>query len=80
VQELLAGNAKTASNIAGTIEKRLLDRPYQLDNPATHGGATERASQQETRQAWSLRAGQKWGNSCGQAIMKKIGPYLGYRV
>ncbi|KAG0563879.1 hypothetical protein M758_8G063100 [Ceratodon purpureus] len=49
VQELLASNAKTASNIAGTIENRLLDRPYLLDNPATHGGATERAKDRALR-------------------------------
>jgi len=49
VQELLASNAKTAGNIAGTIENRLLDRPYLLDNPATHGGATERAKDRAHR-------------------------------
>jgi ribonuclease P protein subunit POP4 len=49
VQELLASNVKTASNIAGTIENRLLDRPYLLDNPATHGGATERAKDRALR-------------------------------
>jgi ribonuclease P protein subunit POP4 len=49
VQELLASNVKTASNIAGTIENRLLDRPYLLDNPATHGGAAERAKDRALR-------------------------------
>lgn len=49
LQELLASNPKTAGNIAGTIENRLLDRPYLLDNPATHGGASERAKERALR-------------------------------
>ena len=49
MQELLASNAKTARNIGSTIENRLLDRPYLLDNPATHGGAAERAKDRARR-------------------------------
>lgn len=49
VQELLTSNAKTAGNIAGTIDNRLMDRPYLLDNPATHGGAVERAKDRALR-------------------------------
>lgn len=49
VRELLESNAKTAGNIAGTIENRVLDRLLLLDNPATQGKAIEKAKDRAHR-------------------------------
>jgi hypothetical protein len=32
------------------------------------------------RHPWLLRAGQKWDNTYGQAIIEKFGPYLRYWI
>lgn len=49
IGDLLASNAKTAGNIGGTIENRVLDRQLLLDNPATQGGAIDRAKERAHR-------------------------------
>lgn len=49
VRELLESNVKTAGNIAGTIENRVLDRLLLLDNPAMQGKAIEKAKDRAHR-------------------------------
>jgi hypothetical protein len=55
VRELLESNVKTAGNIAGTIENRVLDRLLLLDNPAMQGKAIEKAKDR-AHQARSKRS------------------------
>jgi ribonuclease P protein subunit POP4 len=49
LRELLGSNAKMSGKIGGTIETRVQDRVLLLDNPATQGGAVDRAKNKAHR-------------------------------
>lgn len=49
LRELLGNNAKMSGKIGGTIETRVQDRVLLLDNPATQGGAVDRAKNKAHR-------------------------------